>query len=236
MQSDHEIAFPPPRQFQPLPERGLITAAGFDLALLKKMGPESTPVSSGLIGGLGRLLIWPDFFLAGPVLGAPMAVMVLETLLRRGAKEFIFTGLAGGLSLDFEPGDLICPDEGLSTEGTSAHYPAPLVPDEDLRATLIDQTGFEVKGGCIWSTDGIYRETAALVEARKKEGARFVDMECTALWAAARFRQVRLVSLVVVSDILDGLEHRPGFHLPKYKAGLKLAAELAWRTLKARRS
>lgn len=229
--TDFEIAFPPPKNFQPLPDRGLMVAAGFDFNLLRRSGPGAPAGDSALIGGLGRLLTWPDSFLAGPVLGAPMAVMALETLLRRGAREIIFVGLAGSLSPEFQPGDLLCPAEGISTEGCSAHYPAPMRPDEAWRDSFLRLAGDRVRSAPIWSTDGIYRETASLVEDQKKKGALLVDMECTALWAAAAFRGVRLFSLLVVSDVLEGLEHHSGFHLPQFKDGLKEAAELAWRAL-----
>ncbi|MDR0882778.1 MAG: nucleoside phosphorylase [Candidatus Adiutrix sp.] len=228
---DQEIAFTPAKNYPPLPPRGILAAAGFDLKILARAalpGLRQQP----LLTGFTRLLAGTDAFWAGPVLGAPMAVMALESLIRRGAREIIFVGLAGSLHSDLAVGQLVCPATGLSTEGTSAHYPAPLSPARPLAEKILaaGRPG-EISRGAIWSTDGIYRETAGLVESQRARGARTVDMETTALWAAAAFRQAQLAALVVISDVLAGREHYPGFHLPQFKSGLARAADIAWRAL-----
>ena len=228
MHPDREVGFPAPKNFQPLPRRGILAAAGFSHKIIRQALGFENAAESALLGGLSRLFQGDEIFLAGPVLGAPMAVMAMEDLARRGAREIIFLGLAGSLKPELGPGQLVCPDSGLSTEGTSEHYPAPLAPDQELRFRILSAGAKgEVAGGRIWSTDGIYRETWRLVERQKSAGARLVDMECTALWAAARFRGLRLASLLVISDILDGWEHRTAFGSPELKRGLVRAAELA---------
>lgn len=230
--ADPELAFPP-RPTAPgeeLPRRGLLAAAG--LPALRRLAPPGGERRPPLWGGLTALTVWPDFFLAGPVLGAPWAVLTLEELFRRGAEEIIFFGLAGGLKDELRPGDILCPEAGLSTEGTSDHYPAPLTPDPDLRRLLLAQ-GEPLAGGAIWSTDAPYRETAALTAAQKAAGAAAVDMETTALWAAARFRGRRLASLLVIDDLLSRDGHRTGLDRPRFRRGLDRAARLAWRTAAA---
>ncbi len=227
--SDREIAFPQSPHKQIIPGRGILAAAGFDLRVLRRSAPTSLVESSPLFGQMTKLYVGQDSFLAGPVLGAPMAVMALEELVRRGAQEVVFVGLAGSLTLDFHIGDLIAPDRGLSTEGTSAHYPAPQIPDVSLSQRFVSSK--EVRGGCIWSTDGIFRETEILVETQRQKGAMVVDMESTALWAAANFRNTSLACLLVISDTIIGTEHKVGFHLPKFKEGLNRAAEIAWKSL-----
>jgi uridine phosphorylase len=212
-----------------LPRRGLLAATG--LKSLRRFAPPGECSQPPLWGGLTSLAAGPDFFLAGPVLGAPLAVMTLEELTRRGAKEIIFVGLAGGLAPGLRPGDLFCPEEGLSTEGTSAHYPAPQTPDEDLRRRILAAAGPDERlaGGAVWSTDGPYRETAALIAGQRAKGAVAVDMETTALWAAARFRGCRLAALLVISDSLTESGHCLGFGQPRFRRGLDRAARLAWR-------
>ncbi len=59
---------------------------------------------------------------AGPAVGAPQAVMILEKLIALGARRVIFLGWTGGLNPALSPGDLILPDEAISEEGTSRHY------------------------------------------------------------------------------------------------------------------
>lgn len=240
-----KAAFPPNRKYQPLPRRGLLAAAGFDLKLARRTAPEPLSDRPPLLGGLVRPAAGENFFLAGPVLGAPMAVMALEELIRRGAEEVIFVGLAGALIRESEEksepdssvGNLFLPVDGLSTEGTSAHYhPAPLRPDAELCARIRRACGGPLTEEAIWSTDAIYRETAELTAAQWSRGARAVDMECTALWAAAAFRDIRLAALLVISDLLKlradpepALEHYAGFHQTAFKQGLAQAAENAWR-------
>lgn len=237
-------AFPPKKKYEPLPRRGILAAAGFNLKLARRAAPEPLSDRPPLLGGLVRPAAGKNFFLAGPVLGAPMAVMALEELIRRGAEEVIFVGLAGALIKESENkaktdgvvGDLVLPVNGLSTEGTSAHYPAPLQPDAELCSRIRRAYGGPLAEEAIWSTDAIYRETAELTAAQWSRGARAVDMECTALWAAASFRGIRLAALLVISDLLKlqenpepALDHYTGFHQTAFKQGLAQAAESAWR-------
>jgi purine-nucleoside phosphorylase len=93
--------------------------------------------------------------------------------------------------------------------------------------------GEPLSGGAIWSTDAPYRETAALVAALKTAGAAAVDMETTALWAAARFRGRRLAALWVIDDLLSEDGHQPGLDRSRFRRGLNRAARLAWRTTAA---
>ena len=224
-------AFPPPAAgAEPLPRRGLLAAAG--LPALRRWAPPGGRNPRPLWGGLTALTVWPDFFLAGPVLGAPWAVLTLEELLRRGAEDIFFFGLAGGLAAGLAPGDILCPETGLTTEGASAHYPAPLSPDPGLRRLLL-ACGESLFGGAIWSTDAPCRETASLVAAMKAAGAAAVDMETTALWAAARFRGRRLAALLVIDDLLAEDGHRTGLDRPRFRKGLNRAARLAWRAVAA---
>lgn len=230
--SDPEISFLPAKAPRPLPEKAILGAMGF--LGLRGFAPAAGQEQQPLFRGMTSLLAGPDWALAEPVLGAPMAVMALEEMLRRGVRELIFLGLAGSLTPDMKPGDLWCPQAGLSTEGTSAHYPAAMTPDNELHERifgLADQRRLTVHNGLHWSTDGFFRETAGLVERHRQAGASAVDMECTALWAAARFRGIKLVALMVISDLLHDGRHHLGFDLPEFRRGLRQAADLAWGVL-----
>ena len=229
---DREISFYPSRRPQSLPDRAVIGAMGF-LGLRQTLPSEGREFPA-LFRGMTTLMAGPDWALAEPVLGGPMAVMALEEMLRRGVKDFIFLGLAGSLTPELRPGDLWCPRSVLSTEGTSGHYPARLEPDQTLHQRLISfgvKKGLPIHDGIHWSTDGFFRETAGLVERSRQAGALAVDMECAGLWAAANFRGVRLASLMVISDLLHDGQHHLGFDLPEFTRGLHSASELAWQVL-----
>lgn len=229
---DQEISFFPSNKLQALPAKAVLGAMGF-LGLRQSL-PSEWREAAPLFRGMTPLCFGSDWALAEPVLGGPMAVMALEELSRRGVKECVFLGLAGSLNPDLKPGELWCPRSGLSTEGASAHYPAPLEPDSGLHERIFQQAeilGLAVRDGLHWSTDGFYRETAGLVERHRQAGALGVDMECTGLWAAARFRGIKLAALMVISDLLYDGRHHLGFDLPEFAEGLRRATELAWRAL-----
>ena len=172
---------------------------------------------------------------AGPYIGAPYGVMLLESLIAKGAQAVIVLGWCGGLSPDLAPGDLVVVENALVDEGTSRHYmdlrgDLPVVnADTRLTATLGDAlgtTGLEAHThATIWTTDAIYRETPEKVAWYKDKGACAVEMECSALFAAAAFRNIPIAALLVVSDSLaraDGTWD-PGFDKKRFKIMRKQA-------------
>lgn len=233
-----EIAFVNRGEREGVPPRGILAAPDFPINVLRALGPKGgrdlPPVLKSMAGSL---VVWPEAFLAGPVLGAPMAVMALEELIRLGAHEIIFLGSAGCLSEAWDIGAIFCPARGLSTEGTSPHYPAPLEADSELRQRIVAQgvaSGImrpEERPPVIWSTDGIYRETAELIAQQKAAGADAVEMECTALFAAGKFRGVKVAAILAVSDQIVGREHRTGFSGRTFKEAVRAASQLAFQII-----
>ena len=175
-----------------------------------------------------------NYSLAGPVLGAPHAVMVLEQLIARGAREVVFLGWCGSISPDLRAGHILVPDRAFSDEGTSAHY---LLEDQEnpdrvhhasqtlsrkLEAALAG-AGLAFTRGSVWTTDALFRETQEKVDHFSAQGAVAVEMELSALFAVARFRAVEVCGLLVVSDeVFDGKWHSgiadKGFHDARLKA------------------
>jgi uridine phosphorylase len=159
----------------------------------------------------------PPLALAGPLLGAPQAAIVLEKLIALGAKRLWVLGWCGSLQSDLRIGDLIIPTAALSEEGTSAHYPV----DEKTRRTdpalseklknALSRANLHYVTGPIWTTDAIYRETRAKVGAYQSTGILAVEMEISALITVSAYRSVALTGVLVVSDELSSLEWRPGF-------------------------
>jgi uridine phosphorylase len=60
--------------------------------------------------------------------------------------------------------------------------------------------------GKTWTTDALYRETAAKVTRRRDEGCLTVEMEAAALFAVARFRGVPLAQVLYGGDDVSGAE------------------------------
>ena len=164
--------------------------------------------------------------IAGPAVGAPYAVMVLETLIAWGAKKIIFLGWCGSLSEKVKIGDIIVATSAIIDEGTSGHYnekemrlsyPSALMLKKLNTALAHNQANFH--NGVIWSTDAIYRETAEKVKNFQQQKAIGVEMEMSALFTVAKFRGVDLAALAVVSDELASFKWRPGFNTDEFKHG-----------------
>jgi uridine phosphorylase len=172
--------------------------------------------------------------IAGPFVGSPYAAMIMESLVAKGVKQIIVLGWCGGLSADVQAGDLIVPDLGLVDEGTSRNY-AVLDPDvpsscphEGLSsqlATYLDTLNLDrpVTRGPVWTTDAIYRETPKKVAWFTNQGAVAVEMECSALFSIAGFRNIQVTALLVVSDSLAAGTWEPGFKRQRFIAGRQTA-------------
>ncbi|WP_456473356.1 nucleoside phosphorylase [Desulfolithobacter sp.] len=162
------------------------------------------------------------FFLAGPAVGAPMAVLCLEKLIGLGARNIILYGWCGSLVREIGVGDIVVPTSHLSEEGTSAHYPisGESGPDHGLRlqlTSLLDRCDESWHAGRCWTTDAPYRETRAKVRRYGADGIKVVDMEYSALCRVALFRGVRLAAVFLVSDLLWQDPWKPGFVSSDFK-------------------
>ena len=168
--------------------------------------------------------------LAGPLVGAPYATMVLETLIAWGANKFIFLGWCGSISDKVKIGDIIVPEAAFIDEGTSGQYKNNdtqlSFPSASMRTTLqnaLTQNEVKFHNGKIWSTDAIYRETRQKVQYFQRQEAIAVEMEISALFTVAKFRGVDVGAMAVVSDELASFKWRPGFKMDEFKRGRKTA-------------
>ena len=171
--------------------------------------------------------------LAGPLVGAPYATMVLETLIAWGARKIIFLGWCGSISNRVKIGDIIIPTAAIIDEGTSRHYQNHdshlSYPSEPMLTRLragMNQSQIHFHSGTVWSTDAIYRETRKQVEYYQRQQAVAVEMEISALFTVARFRKADLGAIAVVSDELDSFKWRPGFKMDEFKRGRKAACKV----------
>ena len=163
-----------------------------------------------------------SFFIAGPAVGSPMAVLTLEKLIALGARQIIIYGWCWSLSNTLRIGDVLLPTWARSDEGTSAHYPVnnrpeSHTPTRQLLSEGLTGSGLTVHSGPVWTTDAPYRESAAKVKQLGEEGVLGVDMEYAALIAVASFRKVELTAVLLVSDELWSGKWKPGFHTKGFK-------------------
>lgn len=190
---------------------------GFDSGTYHELFTSRLYIADPAAGGIS---------IAGPAVGAPYAVMVLETLIAWGAKKIIFLGWCGSISEKVKIGDIIVATSAIIDEGTSGHYQdddAPLAfPAKPMVTALnnaLRQTQVNFHNGTIWSTDAIYRETAEKVKYFQRQNAIGVEMEISALFTVAKFRGVDVAALAVVSDELAYFKWLPGFKTDEFKHG-----------------
>lgn len=159
--------------------------------------------------------------LAGPAVGSPQGVMILEKLVALGARRVIFLGWTGGLSPVLSPGDLILPDEAISEEGTSRHYSRERRPRpsstllQEVQQALKDH-GLLFHQGPVWTTDAPYRERIDKIKIFQSRGVLGVEMETSAIFTVSIFRGIEAVAVLIVSDDLSGMTWRHGFREARF--------------------
>jgi uridine phosphorylase len=170
--------------------------------------------------------------LAGPLLGAPQAAIVMEKLIALGAKRIWLIGWCGSLQPNIAIGDLIVPTTALSEEGTSVHYSVGKKKKQTnpfLNKRLEDalqKANLPFNKGPVWTTDALYRETSEKVTEYGKRGYLAVEMEMSALIHVAIYRSIKLAGLLIVSDELSSLQWHNGFGTERLKEASRKAGRL----------
>lgn len=169
-------------------------------------------------------------------IGAPSAVAAMEELIAKGVKNFVAFGICGAL-VPVSVRSFIVPDRAFRDEGTSYHYmPASEyvdVPGAKYVKEKLTELGLSTAVGGTWTTDGFYRETPTRKNQMLNKGCIAVDMECSALQAAANFRGASFYTFFISADSLAGEEWEPNDILELKvssadKAAVAAAVEIAY--------
>ena len=124
-----------------------------------------------------------------------------------GANKFIVFGSAGSLDSDATNGKFVIPTESYREEGLSYNYAEPSDYIEIRNSMVVKKIFDELKlpnvSGKVWTTDAIYRETKAKLEARKSEGCIAVEMELAGVQAVCDYYGWNLYDFLVTGDVLD---------------------------------
>ncbi len=145
-----------------------------------------------------------------PGVGGPMVAGLLEGVIAHGAKVIVACGGAGALDPAIPVGQIIVPTAAIRDEGTSYHY---LPPSREVAADprglailheLLESQDIPYLSGKTWTTDAVFRETRAKIQARREEGALVVEMEAAALFAIGAFRNVLVAQLLYAGDNVGG--------------------------------
>ncbi|MCI5149873.1 MAG: phosphorylase [Candidatus Electrothrix sp. MAN1_4] len=221
-----------------LPEIGILAVNPAEVPVLAAYAKE-TPKEKQMQRAFlfhSNLYYSERLFLAGPAVGAPMAVMCLEKLIALGAKKIILYGWCGSLQEELRVMDIFLPTEALSEEGTSRHYQNQsqnqsqdqkqdsqqdrILASPTLHTRLgniLTSADLSYQTGKIWTTDAPYREPRTKVSEYAGQGITGVDMEFSALCTVAAFRGVELAAAMLVSDETWRQPWQPQFSRKEFK-------------------
>ena len=138
--------------------------------------------------------------------GCPACAGDLDLLQGMGVKKVMFCGGGGVLNPDIAPGQVMLVDGAIRDEGFSYHYVKPSRVMEadaalnDKIASYLEETGVSYFRGLTWTTDALFRETKAMVERRRNEGASIVEMEQAGCLAIAKVRGLQYGALIYGGD------------------------------------
>jgi purine-nucleoside phosphorylase len=174
------------------------------------------------------------YSLIGPLIGSPYAAMIVESLQVWGVNTIVFVGWCGAVSGEVKAGDIVLPDSAMVDEGTSGHYCDPscrvALPARQLVHQVrlaLQHHGASFHEGAVWTTDAIFRETVEQVKRYQSRGALAVEMEMSAVFTVAAFREMEAAGILAVSDELSDYTWRPGFRTPQFKAAREKACRAA---------
>lgn len=220
----------------------MVATAGDMRTLCQTMNIHSKPFDSLF---LSRFLLLNDVHqgvsIVGPLMGAPYATMILETLIACGVNKILFFGWCGAVSKEVNIGEIILPDKAWIDEGTSPHYlpekrgekshtgggyakPSDTIVD-CIRKGLKEQK-LDFHQGAIWTTDAVFRETPEKVKYYQKREILAVEMEMSALFTAGKFHGVKVGGILVVSDSVSDYTWRKGFKNLKFQTSRKALSEV----------
>jgi len=147
-----------------------------------------------------------------PGVGSAVASAMLEEVIALGCKNFIACSSAGVLDGKISVGQIVIPTSAVRDEGVSYHY---LPPGREVKASaeginaiinVLTTHNCKYRLGKTWTTDAIFRETAAKIHRRKTEGCLVVEMEAASMFAVAVYRGVRIAQILYGGDDVSNLD------------------------------
>ena len=143
-------------------------------------------------------------------MGTPSLSIVVEELLRLGAKRLIRVGTCGGIARELRTGDLViataaCPVDGATTTYLRGEAYAPAA-DFALTRALVDAAdavGVKARTGLVASVDVFYNTDDDYAQRWRDRGVLAFEMEASALFFLAARAGVQAACALTVSDVLS---------------------------------
>lgn len=140
-------------------------------------------------------------------MGCPSLAIVVEELVRLGAKTLIRIGTSGAVDPRVSPGDIVVATASVANEGTSRHYlreePYSAVADFAVTRALAEAaqaSHLPTHVGLIQTDDGFYAVRDGEVEELANRGVLAIEMEASALFLLGKLRGVRAGCILVASN------------------------------------
>ena len=159
-------------------------------------------------------------------IGTPSLSIVVEELLRLGARRLIRIGTCGGIGHGMRTGDVVIATAAAPVDGSTRTYlhgdPYAPVADFELTRALVDVArarGVEPHVGLVASVDVFYNPDEDYVTKWRSGGVLAFEMEAAALFYLASRAQgsgsdVRAACILTVSDTLSEDESMEDTYLP----------------------
>ncbi len=143
-------------------------------------------------------------------MGTPSLSIVVEELLRLGARRLIRVGTCGGIAPDLKTGELViataaCPVDGATTTYLHGEAYAPAA-DFALTRALVDAAdaaGIIVRTGLVASVDVFYNTDEDYAKRWRERGVLAFEMEASALFFLAARAGAQAACALTVSDVLS---------------------------------
>ena len=142
-------------------------------------------------------------------MGTPSLSIVVEELLRLGAKRLIRVGTCGGIAKGLKTGDLVIATAACPVDGATATYlhGEPYAPAADFALTraLVDAAaaaGITARTGLVASVDVFYNTDDDYAQRWRDRGVLAFEMEASALFFLAARAGVQAACALTVSDVL----------------------------------
>ena len=153
-----------------------------------------------------------DILISLGQVGCPACAGNLDLFNEMGITKVIFCGGGGVLDKDIKVGQLLVVEGAIRDEGFSYHYIEPsryIYTDPEVTdkiARYLKDNDISFIRGLTWTTDAIFRETAARIKQRKSEGAKIVEMEQAGCIAVSQFRGFDYGAIIYSGDDVSGDE------------------------------
>jgi DeoD family purine-nucleoside phosphorylase len=143
-------------------------------------------------------------------MGTPSMAIVVEELLRLGAKRLIRVGTCGGIAPGLKTGELVVATAACPVEGATRTYlhGEPYAPASDFALThalvhAAEEAGIAARPGLVASVDVFYNTDADYASRWRERGVLAFEMEASVLFYLAARGGRQAACLLVVSDVLS---------------------------------